>query len=261
MIAGAVALLSALGWSTVGLLFYGGEMTPNLVAELAGVSLEVGIAALIVERLMTRHQRWQWDFAYRAFAKRASEVFVDVMRLLFVRSSDGPLQVNHPRYAYFVRLAHQHLAELRSHIEGSATALDSDTHEKYRRVERRLSWCIAQMQDVPTSPDYQRNLYTLLSETATVIFDLLLQADGKNQAFLVIARSCVSKASSMRREDAKQVGIFLDRSDAQTLMLKELVPERRPISSIVQDVDCDYSIPYFMIDYLLLTREEDAPSS
>jgi hypothetical protein len=152
-LAGAVAFLLALAWSAIGLLLYGQDMTPNLLAELAGVSVEVAVAALIVDRLMSRHQRQQWDFAYRALAKQASEAFVDVMRLVDVRGSAAALPANLPRYGYFVQLGEQHLGDLRSHIESSATALDPHTHEQYRRVERRLSWCLGQLRTTPTHAD------------------------------------------------------------------------------------------------------------
>ncbi|MFS8103353.1 hypothetical protein LFM09_40125 [Lentzea alba] len=62
---GGIALLSAIVWSAVGLALYGSQMTPDLLAELAGVSFEVAVAALIVERVMSRRQRREWDFAYR----------------------------------------------------------------------------------------------------------------------------------------------------------------------------------------------------
>ncbi|GAB2815492.1 hypothetical protein GCM10027176_20200 [Actinoallomurus bryophytorum] len=256
MIAGSVAFLLATGWSIIGLVIYGGEMVPNLIAELAGVSLEVAIVALIVERLMARHQRWQWDFAYRALAKRASEVFVDVVRLVFVHSSNEALHANLPRYGYFVQLAQQHLDELRSHIEGSATALDSSTHEEYRRMERRFSWCIRQLLEASTDSNARVDLYPLLSKIATSVFELLTQVDGDHRRILSVAESCVATASSSQLAHVEQGGIFTNRLAAQSLLLEELGSEYGQISSIAQDVDCDYSIPYFMIDYLLLAREE-----
>jgi len=125
-------------------------MTPNLLAELAGVSFEVAVVALIVERVMSRRQRREWDFAYRALAERSSEAFVDVMRLIFSRSSEAAPDANMSRYSSFVHLAEQHLGDLRSHIEGSAAALDSNTHQQYRRVERRLAWCLGTLLVPPT---------------------------------------------------------------------------------------------------------------
>ncbi|QXJ25742.1 hypothetical protein AGRA3207_007281 [Actinomadura graeca] len=253
---GTVACSLVILWSTLGIVLYGGDMIPNLIAELAGVSLEIAIAILVIERLVSRHQRWQWDFAYRALARRACETFVDVMRLVFVGSSSSTLEENLPRYQEYIDICQQHLGELRSHIEGSASALDFATHEDYRRVERRLSWCLGQLKKNPRSVGVDPDLISLLRETAIEIFELMVRSDGSHEAILMVAESSVARARSSRILDHTQSGLLTGRLAAQTFLLEGLGPRQRQIFSISQDVDNDYSIPYFMIDYLLLTTEQ-----
>ncbi len=243
LIAGSVALALALVWSAIGLVLYGQDMTPNLLAELAGVSVEVAVAALIVDRLMSRHQRQQWDFAYRALAKQASEAFVDVMRLVDVRGSVAALQANLSRYEFFVQLGEQHLGDLRSHIESSATALDPHTHEQYRRVERRLSWCLGQLRTTPAYAESHQDLFVLLRETATLLFQLLSKDGDGHRAELAAAQSSVAQARPTSDEHRDRDDGLDGRLRAQTLLLTEIRGERRPISSISQDVDSDFFDP------------------
>lgn len=60
-------------------------MLPNLLAELAGVSLEIGIAILVIERVASAHRRRQWSSAYGGLSDRAAMTFVDRGKV----SSDG----------------------------------------------------------------------------------------------------------------------------------------------------------------------------
>ncbi|MEV6521767.1 hypothetical protein AB0M43_07510 [Longispora sp. NPDC051575] len=64
--------------ATAGMLHYRADRAPNLVAEATGVCPEIGLAALVVDRLVSRHQQRRWNFAYDALAQRVSETFVDV---------------------------------------------------------------------------------------------------------------------------------------------------------------------------------------
>ncbi|MFT7837763.1 hypothetical protein Q5530_16635 [Saccharothrix sp. BKS2] len=242
-------------WSTVGLALYGGDMTPNLLAELAGVSFEVAVVALIVERVMSRRQRREWDFAYRALAERSSEAFVDIMRLIFSRSSKAALNANLSRYSSFVHLAEQHLGDLRSHIEGSATALDSGTHQQYRRVERRLAWCLGRLRVPPNRASHDEDLLSLLRATAILVFELLSKDGDGHRVELRTAESSLIEAQGGRGDHVFVSDSFLEnRLGAQSALLRRQAGKQGQLDSISQDVDNEYSIPYFMIDYLLLTK-------
>lgn len=256
-LAGGIAILLAVAWSALGITLYGSNaMMPNLLAGLAGASLEVAVAALVVDRLMSRYQRREWDFAYRALAKRGSEAFVDIMRLMFASSSAAALEANIARYQYFVQLAKQHLDDLRSYIESSAAALDPHTHDQYRRVERRLSWCLGQLWEAPTRAGDNKDLLVLLSETAPLLFELLSNDGDRHQMELAAAESSVAQAMSANRRSGSQKDWLEGRLRAQSLLLEQLRGTSRQIVSISQDVDSDFSIPYFMIDYLLLAKAQ-----
>ncbi|SFR27543.1 hypothetical protein SAMN04488564_11197 [Lentzea waywayandensis] len=255
VLAGGTALVSAVVWSTVGLVLHGNDMTPNLLAELAGVSLEISVVALIVERVMNKQKRREWDFAYRALAERSCEAFVDVMRLIFSRSSEAILNVNLSRYPSFVHLAEQHRGDLRSHIEGSASALDPSTHKQYRRVERRLAWCLGRLQVPTVNVSGDATLLPLLRDTAELLFELLSKDGDDHHPELTVARSSLIEVQGGRSEDLVTSEHFLEnRYGAQSALLRRHDSERKPLASIGQDVDNEYSIPYFMIDYLLLVE-------
>jgi hypothetical protein len=252
LLAGGTAVLLAVAWSVIGLALYGSSaMMPNLLAGLAGASVEVAVASLVVDRLMTRHQRRAWDFAYRALAKLGSETFVDVMRLMFVSFSVAALEANIARYHYFVQLAKRHLDDLRSHIESSAAALDPSTHDQYRRVERRLSWCLEHLREAPTHAGDNKDLLVLLSETAPLLFELLTNDGDGHRPELAVAESSVAQTRPANQGGVSQMDWLESRLPAQSLLLEQLQGNARQIFSISEDVDGDFSIPYFMIDYLL----------
>jgi hypothetical protein len=253
LIAGGLAVLLTVIWSAIGIVLYGADaMMPNLLAGLAGASLEVAVAALVVDRLTARHQRREWDFAYRELARRGSEAFVDVMRLTFISSSPEALAANIDLYGYFVQLAYRHLGDLRSDIESSASVLNVNTHEQYRRVERRISWCLDQLQDSPTEATISDDLLSILNETANFLFDLLSGDGDGHQIELADAKSSVTQARETSRKSIPEHRAIEYRLLAQSILLENQKYAPRLISSISEDIDGDFSIPYFMIDYLLL---------
>jgi hypothetical protein len=243
-IAGTVASALAATWAVSGFALYGSEMTPNLLAELAGVSLEVAVAALVIHGVMSRYQRRQWDFAYQALADRVAESFVDVMRLLSVRLTTEALVVNGDRYGLFVTTAQEHLADLRSHIEGASTALDPRTHQLCRKIERRLAWCLAQLRTRPETADRPAKVWQECRVAAAMGFELI-HRDGEGHVVeLATARDAVAAAADI--DD-----FVRRRLTAQSLLLDALRDVRPDIGSIGLDIDHDYAISYFLIDCLL----------
>lgn len=88
--------------------------------------------------------------------------------------------------------------------------------------------------------------------------ELLSEEGDGHRTELVAAESAVARARPANNEPAAQANVLESRLPAQSLLLRELRGELRPISSISQDIDNDFSIPYFMIDYLFLTRTQRA---
>jgi hypothetical protein len=74
-----------------------------------------------------------------AVAQTVATVFVDLMRLLYVVSSDAARQANERRYDSFVGMAERHLEDLRGTLAQFATALDSTAHHRSVAIQRRLS--------------------------------------------------------------------------------------------------------------------------
>lgn len=175
---GASALLLGVGLAVAGVLAYGSNMTANLLAGFAGAAVEIAVAVLIIDRVTAARRRRQWAFAYDAMSDRLAVTFVDVMRILWIKFSEAAAAVNEERMPYFEQLAHLHLAELRSNIEGFATALEPRSHDLCRRVDRRLSWAIAQMIELPSGSVRQREMVGLMRETGELLIEFLELGGG-----------------------------------------------------------------------------------
>ena len=65
---GCVAAALAVLFATLGVVVFGHEMLPNLLAELSGVSLELAIVVLVIERVASNQRRRDARFAYEALS-------------------------------------------------------------------------------------------------------------------------------------------------------------------------------------------------
>lgn len=253
LLATPIALAAAC--ATIGILVYGAPaFMPNLLAELAGMPLDFMIAILVVERVLNRRQRHEWDFALRELARRSSEAFVDVMRLVFVGSSPEALQANIDRYKTFTTIAARHIDDLRSHLESSAAVLGPHTYEAARRIERRLAWALDQLTGIPSEAGLRTDIVKMMKPTSSYVFDLLRNGDWYT-AEIASARRAVS-ATGHAHPDPRLAG----RMQAQVHLLHDLrkTDPAGPIFGIGGDVDGILSVPYFVIDYLLLESGEDS---
>src|SRR5436853_284398 len=66
-----------------------------------------------------------------------SMVFVDLMRMLFVISSDIAYNANIARYDTFMRVTRQHFDDFKSHFTRFALFIDSSLHQQSVLIERR----------------------------------------------------------------------------------------------------------------------------
>jgi hypothetical protein len=258
-LAGAVALASAALWSIIGFALYGRPMVPNLLAELAGVSVEIGIVVLIIDRVAAAHRRRQWAYAYSALSDRAAITFVDVMRLLSIRASESGLQTNGDRYDEFYELAGLHLAEFRSNIEGFAGSLEPTPHEALRRVDRHLSWATSKLATKPASAAGRLEFVDLMRETAVTLERFLRDNGGPSYQAEVDAvdtalREVSSKPSHDGVESSEDRLIF--RLQAQNALLRVRGGPRPRPQGIWYDANNDLALAYFLIDHHMLTQNQ-----
>jgi hypothetical protein len=258
ILAGSVAAASAVIFGAIGVAIFGEDMWPNLLAELCGVSLEVAIIILVIERVATYQRRRDARFAYDALADRAAMTFVDAMRLLWVCASAVAMNVNGPRYDEFRQLAELHLAEFRSNIEGFAASLDASSHESLRRIDRRLSWAIVRLGGKPQRRPGLDELKELLAETAEII-DAFLERNG-GPAFQEAKQNALAalettETASTRGAGSPADGHFRWRLEAQTEYLRNSSRSRPAPRGILYDPDNELAFGYFSIDRAILARE------
>jgi hypothetical protein len=249
-------LVVAAACSALGIAAYGeSAMMPNLIAGLATMPLDFLVAIIVVERVLSSRQRKEWDFSLRELARRASEGFVDIMRLVYVSDTPEALRVNIGRYSEFVTLAERHVSDLRSHVEGSSTILGPHTYEMARRVERRITWCLDQLRPIPKDARDNSHLLNLLTQAATSIF-VLVREGGWYQSDIAAAEAAVKNTHT---EGGRALS---DRLTAQTYLLTSMqsAGAASPIRGIGGDVDGEFSVGYFMIDYIILSAAQVASS-
>lgn len=252
-IAGWLALGACLALAAVGLLAYGRQMLPNFLSEVTAVCLEVGVAALVIDRLTNAHERRQWTHAYESVIEVSAQCTVDSMRLLYVRASPAAYSANSDRHSEFVALANLHLLDLRSMIERFANALDPETHEQYRRAERRLRWLVATLAPEVADPTPSVHLFDLMLETAEVVSS---QIDARSRIYGPV-RSMVDALIELGSlaSPALDIGSRLDlamtaRLRAQTQYISD--QPGSPTTGILSDIDNEFALPYFFIDLALL---------
>ncbi len=239
----------------MGAVVFGDEMLPNLVAEMAGVALEVAVIILVVERVATFQRRRDARFAYDALSDRAAMTFVDVMRLLWVCTSAAAMRSNGPRYEEFHQIAELHLSEFRSNIEGFAGSLDAGSHESLRRIDRRLSWAVARLGGRPRSGGGLTELRGTMEETAEMIGTLLEHAGGPD--FREARRGALAAVDATEEAVGEDPGdaddrLFRWRLAAQTEYLRTSGRTRPAPRGILYDPDNRLAFGYFSIDRAIL---------
>jgi hypothetical protein len=137
---GAVAL--CLGAILVGLAYRthpdkSPDIDISIFVGLAVLSVEILIVYVVVDQLLAARDRKKWQYAYTAIAKILATCFVDLMRLLYLTTTE----TDHPdrkRLPEFLTMAGDHLGDLRSYIEGFAPILDEDAQTRSRNLEGKL---------------------------------------------------------------------------------------------------------------------------
>lgn len=254
ILAGAIAAALAASTAILSVVVFGRDMLPNLVAELSGVLLEIAVIVLIVERISAYQRRRDARFAYDALSKRAAMIFVDIMRLLWVRASAAQMRASGHRHDEFREVAELHLMEYRSNIEGFATSLDPPSHELLRQADRRLSWVIRLLQEKPLEAYGYLEQAELMTETAETIARFLAVGGGPEYAAAQAKASEALRSAEAEVEpgDALADDFFHKRWRAQTAYLRSFPQSEPAPPNVLSDVDNRLAFGYFTIDRAIL---------
>jgi hypothetical protein len=183
--------------------------------------------------------------------------FVDIMRLLSVRSSEVGLEVNGDRYDEFYNVLNLHLAEFRSCIEGFSTFLDPEAHEALRQVDGYLSWAAGKVADKPAHAAGRLEFAQTMAEAAVALNRFLKSFGGGTYSSEVAAVDAALRVASETKspENSVQNADTLPlRFAAQTELLRGRGAGRPRPRGIWYDANKDLAVGYFLIDHHILTR-------
>ena len=196
-------------------------------------------------------------FGGQAISQTMAMLFVDLMRLLYVASSDVAKGANVERYVEFIRLADQHFDDLRSRIAASSVILDAHSHKQIDQLELRLSWMLGRLKNGPNLSGEYRSYFTKMMQIGTALHELCLGAAGEHyQSITTHVEENVERSLKQSRRGVGSPSLnetFLLRLKLQTELLSESHElENSSISTIADDMDQDFAIRYFVLDYQLL---------
>lgn len=252
LVAGGISLVLAVVPAIVGLQQFGRDMLGNLLAEVSGVLLEVALVLLVLDWLTKRNQRREWHFAYSTISKRFAVVFVDIMRLLFMLYRQKELKVE--RFNNFLDVGFEHLGNLRSHIEGFAVAFEPSTHQQCRQIEQQFSWMLGRIK----RGEQRRSDFFMMKKLADSLDAFLQSSDDLEYAE---TKHTIEKALSEYNNDFRHNSASLDvdtvlsiRLRVQDDLLSTTSSQQQQILGILDDSEMKYSVSYFVIDFLILSR-------
>jgi hypothetical protein len=195
------------------------------------------------------------SLAGRAISQTMAMVFVDLMRLLYVASSDLANSANADRYTEFIEVADQHFGDLRSRIATYSLALDTSSHEQINRLELRLSWMLGRLKRESNLSDSHEQYFEKMRQVG----------EGLN-------RFCIANATAQHKHNYENAvatikstlegfplnlssldDMFRLRLEAQTQLLSAIRESDAQIFTIADDMDQNLAISYFILDYQLLT--------
>ncbi len=197
------------------------------------------------------------SLACRVISETMAMLFVDLMRLLYVASSDIARKANAGRHVEFIDFADLHLRNLESHISSRSVSLGADLAKDCCDLERQLSYMVNELK---VEKD--------LTEEHTEYFAKMRKIGAELHKF------CLAALSESYERTFKRVGAELDRvvtqnrwaikSEAldeiwrlrlttQSELLKasrEL--EEADLETIKDDMKHQAAITYFILDYKIL---------
>ncbi len=187
--------------------------------------------------------------ASRPIAEAMAMLFVDLMRLLLVASSEAARDANISRYAEFVRIADRHLSDFRSAFARVAGRLDTETETRGSLLEKRLSWMLGRLESGPPDDGRNGSYFEVMQKVATDLHNTCTAALGESYAEQVRRIEVELKAArdnrTLRAVAESLDGLWRLRLQIQSRLLGRL-------SSIVDDMDQQFGTRYFALDRALL---------
>lgn len=253
---GVCALAGGIGLAIASLLLLEG-MTGNIASEAVGILIDIAIVSLVVERVASMQRRREWDFAYAALIESTASTFVDIMRLLYVRTSPHAFSANIDRYEEFVKIATLHASTLRSNIEGFATALTPEAHSLCRRTEQRLLWMIDRLSEPPPAPVTEERHFSLMNGVATEFVAFSRKEGGRRyqseRQAIDAALQYIGEFPGDRGESGTLNDLMRYRLSVQSELLRSAQPDSSfTVRGIRDDFDNRHSFGYFLLDSELL---------
>lgn len=256
MVAGVVALLLAVAVATVGVFRFGQDLEVNLWAGVAGLFLDIAVAALVINVLTRIEIHRRWHASYHALSGRFAACYVAAMRLFYIRLGPTAYEANESRIPEFIEIFKLHLDDLRSNLEAFATLLEPDTYAECRAIEQRLWRLLIHIQlDVPIAHDRDVNIMRAVARHVSGFirrhdpqkYDDTLRAVSREMADIPLSRSD-HLSSAVVAEKAWEY-----RQGTQ-VRVNSTLPELSGVSSVVEDYRGRHDLPYFLIDMVILNR-------
>lgn len=189
-------------------------------------------------------------------SEAAAMTFVDLMRLLYVASSDLAFKHNIDRYDEFVRMATDHSEDLRSQLDRFSPSVSSDSVEGSKRIERQVSWGLRRLRSRPTRPRVDEQLFRTMRTLGDDIHRFCLYPDHKRfqSEWSCVLRAIGGILSEIRE---RETGISLNelwglRLRLQSEVLKKCQSPRESLETVADDAVYALCFFYFAIDYHLL---------
>lgn len=184
-----------------------------------------------------------------ALSRDSARLFVDVMRLLSVRSSAEARDANADGIPYFKELAARHRSDLREDLTRAGRGLPAV--EPFGRLESALTWSMWTLDDPRSHAALSDDaVHQQLAEAAEILAETL-DRSGKYLAERRAAETAVAAALESPDTVSLPHG---PRGRAQAELLDRRNSTDHRLRSVQEDVDNELGIPYFWIDYLLLQR-------
>jgi hypothetical protein len=194
-------------------------------------------------------------YGVRAVTNTASMLFVDLMRLLYVASSDLARNANAERYHEFVDLAEQHLADFKSRKASFVTLFDQRFKEQLDSLEMRLSWMLGRLRIIvrdhgPRVGTNRNHYYATMMKVADQLDELCSLAAIPDYDRIV--ESVCNNIEVLVRTPGAVEAKSLDSLWRLRLSVQSILLKGRSVRSIVEDMDHDFAVTYFAVDRQLL---------
>jgi hypothetical protein len=190
--------------------------------------------------------------AGRKISETMTMMFVDLMRLLYVSTSDIAYKANVENYSKFTDLARLHLDNIKSHVSTFSASLDAELVEQSCDLERQLSYMLNELKSAPDLTLKNTVYFAQMRGIGEELHEFCLAALGKHykqDADLVASK--IEKALNQKETLSERPSlneIFVLRLKIQS----ELLLKDSNIGSIKDDIKQRSGILYFVLDYLLL---------